>query len=85
MTIPELADNVFSGEDRSMHDVIRLVVREASADCTGDCCALASQLDRCAQQEVRRLWRSRIKTFVPLLALRGVQDCVRRGYCVPRM
>lgn len=85
MTTTVRTDTVFGSDTRTIDEVIALVTREASEGCAGDCCALAAQLDQCAQQEVARLWSSPIKAFVPLLAFRNVQDCIRRGHCLPTL
>ena len=61
--------------------VVAPVRREAEEECPPDGCALSPALDACVQQSVDELWTSRIKTFVPLLALRRVRGCIRTGTC----
>ena len=62
--------------------IVAFVRREAGEEC-GDAHPLAPELDACVHDAVRDLWDSRIKTFVPLLALRRVRACVRAGSCAP--
>ncbi len=58
--------------------VSRLIAEEYS----GDCCALASSLEACVHGVVASLWSaSRVRTYVPLLALREVRECIRTGAC----
>jgi hypothetical protein len=57
---------------------IERVRREATATCPPD---LAPMLDDCVRQAVEELRNSRVKTFVPLLALRRVKCCLRAGTC----
>lgn len=81
MTRIVIGEALFERRDRSLPDVIQIVAREAREECAGDCCAIASSLDSCVRQTVTRLWAGRIRTFVPLLALRGVRECIRDGRC----
>lgn len=67
----------------SMTDVIHRVVREAAEECSGETCPIAVVLDECARDAVAALWDSPIKTFVPLLALRQVRECIHAGTCSP--
>ncbi len=59
---------------------VELVRREALEECPPDH-RLAMELDACVEDAVRNLWDSRIKTYVPLLALRQVRCCLRAGSC----
>jgi len=69
------------GQERSMLDIIQIVAREAKEECAGECCPLAASIDNCVQEVVTTLWPSRIKAFVPLLALRRVRECIAEGRC----
>lgn len=61
--------------------VIARVVRAAREECLEETCLVHPVLERCAADAVRGYWDSRIKAFVPLLALRQVRDCIRVGRC----
>lgn len=61
--------------------VISLVKRAAAEECAPDGCRVFPSLDACARDAVNGLRGSRIKTFVPLLALRRVRSCIRVGSC----
>lgn len=69
-TIPDDADSV-----------IAMVARAAREECHEGGCLIAPVLDRCAADAVTTYWDARIKTFVPLLALRHVRECIRVGSC----
>ena len=60
--------------------MVAAVKRQAEEECLEDQLS-PPVLDRCARDAVEGLWDSRIKTFVPLLALRRVRCCVRSGTC----
>lgn len=81
MTRIVIQETLFGAQRRSMEEVIRSVTREAKEECDADCCALAGSLDTCARQTVAALWPSRVRSFVPLLALRGVRECISAGRC----
>jgi hypothetical protein len=59
--------------------IVALVRREAAEECAAGACPVAPVLDRCVRDAVAELADSRIQTFVPLLALRRVRDCIRAG------
>ncbi len=61
--------------------IVALVKREAAEESEPDRCLLYPALDACTHDAVAALWDSRIKTFVPLLALRRVRCCIRAGAC----
>jgi hypothetical protein len=65
---------------REFATVVSLVLREAAEECPPDH-RLAAELDACVHQTVADLWPSRIKIYVPLLALRRVRCCLRTGSC----
>ena len=60
--------------------IVSLVRREAEEECPDDH-VFAPELDRRVHDAVVELSDSRIKTFVPLLALRRVRGCVRARPC----
>ncbi|MGH2558534.1 MAG: three-helix bundle dimerization domain-containing protein [Thermomicrobiales bacterium] len=64
--------------------IVALVRREAAEECQVGSCLIAPVLDRCVRDAVGVLWDSRIRTFVPLLALRSVRTCIRCGRCEAR-
>jgi hypothetical protein len=75
-----------NNEDPELLGAIDRVTRLIADECSGDCCDLAPSLGMCVHEVVTSRWRaSRIKTFVPLLALREVRTCVRTGSCEPRV
>jgi hypothetical protein len=63
--------------------VVALVKREVTEECGSEVCPVFPVLDQCANDAVMDLWGSRIKAFVPLLALRRVRSCIRNGTCDP--
>ncbi|MDP9368820.1 MAG: hypothetical protein M3Q03_11185 [Chloroflexota bacterium] len=73
-------DGSFAQAPKDMPAVIDLVRREAREECLDDRLP-APVLDRCVRDAVAAMWDSRIKTFVPLLALRRVRGCIRAGTC----
>lgn len=81
MTRFVVQETVFGSQHRSMGEVIRIVAREAKEECSGDCCTIAGSLDTCVYQVVAGMWASRVRSFVPLLATRGVRECIRQGRC----
>lgn len=77
----ERVANVFGQSPTSQQAVINRVKREAAEECETGSCAVAPVLDDCVAAAVRALWGSRVKAFVPLLALRHVRCCIRAGTC----
>lgn len=77
----ERVANVFGQPPTSQQAVIDRVRREAREECEPGSCAVAAVLDACVESAVLALWGSRIKVFVPLLALRQVRCCIRAGTC----
>jgi hypothetical protein len=72
-------------QEREFEDVVQTVWRAALDDCNGGTCAIAPILETCVRQTVDELWtRTNVKTFVPLLAIRGVKECIANGSCEPR-
>ncbi|MGD9711139.1 MAG: hypothetical protein AB7V46_03625 [Thermomicrobiales bacterium] len=76
-----MIENPFGDRARDIQSTVALVVREATEECDSAACPVHFVLEHCAQQAVERLWGSRIKTFVPLLALRDVRGCIQTGSC----
>ena len=73
--------NVFAQTSDEIETIIATVRRAAAEECQPGRCALAPMLDRCVQETVSDLWSSRVRTYVPLLALRRVRGCIRAGRC----
>jgi hypothetical protein len=77
--------DLFRGDDRDREDVVELVFRKALEDCDGGTCSIAPVLESCVRQVVDSLWdHTSLKTYVPLLAMRGVKECIANGTCEPR-
>lgn len=82
MTIP--AHDVLNDDDQELRDAITRVTRQIADECSGACCDLAPSLERCVRDTVRARWEaSRIKTYVPLLALNDVRPCIQTAACPP--
>lgn len=73
-------ETYFTRMSTDIESIVSLVKREAAEECLEDH-LLAPELDRCVHDAVLELADSRIKTFVPLLALRRVRGCIRVGSC----
>ena len=70
--------------ESTKEDVIQLVLRKSIEDCEGGTCSIASILESCVRQTVDGLWTSEtLKNFVPLLAMKGVKQCIINGTCEP--
>ena len=76
-----MIDSPFAHVPDDVESIVALVFREAREECAPDGCLIHPVLDACARDAVSSLWDSRIKTFVPLLALRQVRCCIRIGTC----
>ena len=74
-------ENPYAWVPTDISGIVRLVKREAAEECSVDSCLVASVLDQCVEEAVIDLWDSRVKTYVPLLALRRVRCCIRAGSC----
>ena len=69
-------------DQRSLPQVELLVQRLARESCPAGQCPIEPVLARCAHEAVAELWQtSRITGYMPLLALKAVQDCIRAGTC----
>ena len=53
----------------------------ATEVCADDSCPILPVLDGCVDQALRSRWSNPVKTYIPLLAFREVQECIRLGYC----
>ncbi len=53
----------------------------ATEVCADDSCPILPVLERCVDQALESRWSNPVKTYVPLLAFREVQECIRRGHC----
>ncbi len=73
-------DNLFAAVPSDAEAIVALVKREAEEECLDDQLS-PPVLDGCVRDAIEGLWDSRIKTFVPLLALRRVRCCVRARTC----
>jgi hypothetical protein len=63
--------------DRLVTQVYELAMNE----CRDTSCPIEAQLWSCAVRAVSRFAEVPVRTFVPLLALREVRECVRNGAC----
>jgi hypothetical protein len=61
--------------------IVALVKREAAEECAAGACLVAPMLDRCVRESVSAFDASRIRSYVPSLALRRVRGCIRAGHC----
>jgi hypothetical protein len=76
-----MIDNPFARVPSDVDSIVQLVKRGAKEECAPGACLVYPALDACARDAVEAYWDSRIKTFVPLLALRRVRACIRAGTC----
>ena len=76
-----MIDRSFARVPDDLERVVALVTREAREECAPGACPIDPVLEECTRDAVANLWNSRIKTFVPLLALRRVRCCIRAGGC----
>jgi hypothetical protein len=74
-------ESLFDRWPSDQHAMAEQVWRKAAEECSPDWCALAPALEACARDAVAALLYSRVKSFVPLLALRRVRACIRAGTC----
>ncbi len=73
-------ERLLNHSHENLERVVARVKREAAEECPADH-AVFPILDQCAREAVTAYWESRIKSFVPLLALRRVRCCIRDGSC----
>ena len=74
-------DSPFAELTRTPDGVVAAVYRRASEECATGHCPIARQLEGCVRDAVAAVWDGRVKTFVPVLALRRVRACIRAGTC----
>jgi hypothetical protein len=73
--------NRFETAPADISAVVGIVGREAREECSEYACQIFPILDECVAWAVNQHWQSRVKSFVPLLALRSVRECIRAGEC----
>ena len=61
--------------------LFRQTRRAAREECVSGSCSIYPIIDLCALDAVETYQDSRIKTFVPLLAVRQVRDCIHADAC----
>jgi hypothetical protein len=76
-----MINNPFEKVPDDLESVVAIIKREAVEECEAGSCPVFWALDDCTRDAVSTLWDSRVKTFVPLLALRRVRSCIRAGTC----
>lgn len=71
-------------DERNMAEIERTVAELARDRCPKGACPIEPVLHSCVHESVSSIWRtSRITSYVPVLALKQVQDCIRAGTCSP--
>ena len=71
------AANPFAQMPTTPEPIIAQVRRQLADDAPPDRSVETSLLDHVAERAVRELWSSRVKTFVPILALRQARAVLR--------
>ena len=66
---------------RSFEEARTRVMTMAIEACVDETCPIQAQLERCVDQALQSRWSNPVKTYIPLLAFREVQECIRLGYC----
>ncbi len=66
---------------QSYEDARMRVMAMALEACADHGCPIEAQLERCVDEALRERWGNPVKTYVPLLAFREVQECIRLGSC----
>ena len=68
--------------DQGLLQMEQLVQQLARESCPDGACPIEPVLQQCVHDAVISLWQgSRITGYVPVLALKHVQDCIRAGTC----
>ncbi len=70
-----------AGDIRSFEEARMRVMTMAAELCADETCPVQAQLGRCVDQALQSRWSNPVKTYIPLLAFREVQECIRLGYC----
>jgi hypothetical protein len=82
MTGSSWIDLTTAGGEHGQRYVEQMVQRLAREQCPDGAFPSEPVLAECVHDAVERLWRTRrITGYVPVLALRRVQDCIRSGTC----
>src|SRR5688500_15177704 len=76
-SIPMEDANPFAQVPIAPEPIIAQVRRQLADEAWPGLISYGPVLDRVADRAVRELWRSRIKTFVPVLALREAREMLR--------
>ncbi len=66
---------------RTFDDARSRVMTMAIESCADESCPIQSELERCVEHALQSRWANPVKTYIPLLAFREVQECIRLGYC----
>ncbi len=66
---------------RSFEEARTRVMTMVTELCADESCPIQPVLGRCVDQALQSRWSNPVKTYVPLLAFREVQECIRLGYC----
>ncbi len=74
-------DSHFATQSTTADGVVAQVYRRASEECADGVCPIDAQLEGCVREAVAAVWDARVKTFVPVLALRRVRAYIRAGTC----
>ncbi len=62
-------------------DALARVLAMALSVCGDASCSIQPVLDQCVAESVDRFWPGSVRNYVPVLAFREVQECIRRGTC----
>ncbi len=66
----------------SKEDIVQFVFHRAMEDCNRNSCSIAPVLESCVRQSVEHIWETaKLKSFIPLLSLSSVNECIRNGTC----
>ena len=68
-------------EIESIEDARARVLTMVDEACKDRSCPIQPVLDQCVSDAVALRWQGVVKNYVPLLAFRDVQECIRLGYC----
>jgi hypothetical protein len=75
-----MADAVLTEEQ--MTELYERAIRFAREECQPDSCPIESDLVRCVQESLRIASEgTTILTYIPVLAMRRVRDCITAGSC----
>ena len=74
-------NNQFAKLPDEVRSLVAMVQRAALEECAEGQCPISPVLQQRTEQAIVQFRFSRVRTFVPLLALRQVRDCIRVGAC----